>query len=184
MAFAWPSSTLSASWSPAGATAARSGWSARPGSRPPSGRSCPMIRSPSQCPGTARSSTSAGRSEIMTMSGICPRRCGLPGAGGRPAHCAGSGPAPAQLAPALDVEGLVDRLVAHPHHRIVWEVDAQAAGDLLGRPQLLEPALDLATKRGQAASLDGLGRRARSSAPGSRPRPDSPPGPRLPPPPG
>ena len=36
--------------------------------------SLPMIRSPSQCPGTARSSTSAGRSLIITMSGICPRR--------------------------------------------------------------------------------------------------------------
>ena len=33
---------------------------------------CPMIRSPSQWPGTARSSTSAGRSEIITMSGIRP----------------------------------------------------------------------------------------------------------------
>lgn len=31
-------------------------------------------RSPSQCPGTARSSTSAGRSEIITMSGNFPRR--------------------------------------------------------------------------------------------------------------
>ena len=33
----------------------------------------PIMRSPSQCPGTARSSTSAGRSEIITISGILPR---------------------------------------------------------------------------------------------------------------
>ena len=43
---------------------------------------CPTIRSPSQCPGTARSSTSPGRSAMLTMSGIRPRRspsrrCGL-----------------------------------------------------------------------------------------------------------
>src|SRR3979490_1261912 len=33
----------------------------------------PLSRSPSQCPGTARSSTEAGRSRIDTMSGISPR---------------------------------------------------------------------------------------------------------------
>jgi hypothetical protein len=33
----------------------------------------PTIKSPSQWPGTARSSTSAGRFEIMTMSTIRPR---------------------------------------------------------------------------------------------------------------
>ena len=32
--------------------------------------SLPMIRSPSQWPGTARSATSAGRSEIITMLGM------------------------------------------------------------------------------------------------------------------
>ncbi|SKU66883.1 Uncharacterised protein [Mycobacteroides abscessus subsp. abscessus] len=30
----------------------------------------PMIRSPSQCPGTARSAASAGRSLMLTMPGI------------------------------------------------------------------------------------------------------------------
>src|SRR2546422_11228490 len=33
----------------------------------------PRTVSPSQCPGAARSSASAGRSEIMTMPGILPR---------------------------------------------------------------------------------------------------------------
>ena len=35
----------------------------------------PRIKSPSQWPGTARSSTSVGRSEIITMFGILPRTC-------------------------------------------------------------------------------------------------------------
>jgi hypothetical protein len=54
-------------------------------------------------------------------------------------HSAGpqaTGEFPAQLAPALDKEGLIDRLVAHPHHRIVWELDTQATSDLFGRPPL------------------------------------------------
>ena len=40
---------------------------------------------------------------------------------------------------ALDEQRLIDRLVAHPHHRIVWELQPQPAGDLLGRPPLLQP---------------------------------------------
>jgi hypothetical protein len=40
----------------------------------------------------------------------------------------------AELASALDKEGLVDRLVAHPHHRIVRELLAQAHRYLFGRP--------------------------------------------------
>ena len=35
----------------------------------------PLSKSPSQCPGTARSSASAGRSWIDTASMICPRGC-------------------------------------------------------------------------------------------------------------
>ena len=74
---------------------ARSGWCARPGWRWRSLPSLPMIRSPSQWPGTARSSTSAGRSLIMTMSGIWPRLLERgPGGGAGPGRCAGSGPAP------------------------------------------------------------------------------------------
>jgi hypothetical protein len=36
-----------------------------------------------------------------------------------------------QSAPKM-AEGLVDRLVAHLHHRIVWELTLQAPGDLVG----------------------------------------------------
>src|SRR5680860_1202027 len=38
----------------------------------------------------------------------------------------------AQLAPALDIKGLIDRLVTHTHLRIAWEVDLQPGRDLLG----------------------------------------------------
>ena len=108
----------------------------------------PMIRSPSQCPGTARSATSAGRSLMLTMSGIRPRRSTVDAAGlaDRP-----PGPQPfvqvtAQLAAALDVQGLVDRLVGHPHLRIVGEVDPQPCRDLLGRQLILEHHLHRGVK--------------------------------------
>ena len=52
--------------------AAGSGSGARRGCRWRSGRTWPMMRSPSQCPGTARSSTSAGRSLMSTMSASWP----------------------------------------------------------------------------------------------------------------
>ena len=53
--------------------ASRSGWSARRGCRSLTVPLRPMIRSPSQWPGTARSSTSAGRSAIITLFVIGPR---------------------------------------------------------------------------------------------------------------
>ena len=60
-----------------------------------------------------------------------------------------------QLAAALDEQRLVDRLVAHPHRRIVRVLEAQPPGDLLGRPPLLEPRLDLGTQ-GARDELCGL----------------------------
>jgi hypothetical protein len=36
-----------------------------------------------------------------------------------------------QLTPALHVDGLVDRLVRHPHHGLVGKLDAEPLGDLL-----------------------------------------------------
>src|SRR5688572_20459262 len=41
---------------------------------------------------------------------------------------------PSQRAPALNVEGLVDRLVRDPHGQIMREVDAQSAAYLLRAP--------------------------------------------------
>ncbi len=108
-------------------------------------------------PGHRSVLASAGRSEIMTMSGILPRLLSGPA---RPAlgPAAAQAPVqlPAQLASSLDEEGLVDRLVAHPHHRIVWELPAQAPGDLLGRPPLLQPLRHLLGER-RMGQLRGLG---------------------------
>ena len=92
-----------------------------------------MIRSPSQCPGTARSATSAGRSLIIdhvrdpAPALVRVGRCGL---AQRPPGAQVLGQLPAQPAAALDVQRLVDRLVRHPHLRIVGEVHPQPAGDL------------------------------------------------------
>jgi hypothetical protein len=50
-----------------------------------------------------------------------------------------SGQLSAKLTSALDEQGLVDGFVAHPHHRIVWVLEPQPPGDLLGRPPLDQP---------------------------------------------
>ena len=98
----------------------------------------PRMRSPSQCPGTARSSASAGRSLIMT-SGATMRLA--PPAAPRPWHAqrppgaqAGRQLAP-QRAAALHVERLVDGLVADPHRLIARKVEPQPPGDLLRAPR-------------------------------------------------
>ena len=49
----------------------------------------------------------------------------------------------AELAPTLDEQRLVNRLVAHLHHRIIRELETQSRRDLLRTPQLLEPRRDL-----------------------------------------
>ena len=48
----------------------------------------------------------------------------------RAAGAQAAGQLPAQLAPALHVQRLVDGLVAHMHHGIARELDPQPAGDL------------------------------------------------------
>ena len=50
---------------------------------------------------------------------------------------------PAQLAPSLDIERLIDRLVADLHAWIIAELEPETLGDLLGRPELFEPSGDL-----------------------------------------
>ena len=82
----------------------------------------PKSRSPSQWPGTARSSASAGRSLMWTV----PRSWPLPDvgelAGGPAGHSSAAqvpGQFPAQSASRLHVQRQVDRLVRHPHLRTV-----------------------------------------------------------------
>jgi hypothetical protein len=48
-----------------------------------------------------------------------------------------------QIVSALDVEGLIDGLVAHVHVGIVRMLPRQPPRDLLGRPELFEPGGDL-----------------------------------------
>ena len=74
--------------------------------------SSPRIRSPSQWPGTARSSASAGRSLIMTsgVTNFLPRPC-VRARGTRSARpVRRQAVSPAQRAAALDVQRLVDGL--------------------------------------------------------------------------
>ncbi len=77
----------------------------------------------------------------------------------------------AELTPALDIERLVDRLVAHLHHRIVRVLEAQAPGDLLGGPKLLKAFDDLGKERRAGGHLGwfrttGLLLRPNMAAPG------------------
>ena len=126
-----------------------------------------MMRSPSQWPGTARSSTSAGRSLIMTMSGIWPRFVARGrGTGVEPARCADSGPAPgaARRGPARTGTGRSSR----GDTRIIGssgELDPQPLRDLLRRPPLPSAtALDLGRQPRHTPASAILGRRARSRA--------------------
>src|SRR5271154_6319267 len=116
----------------------------------------PMTRSPSWWPGTRRPSTSAGRCPIGTAAPILPplsprargpRRprpdrdrvhdlaAHLAAAAGPAQHAAGA-QAGLQLAlelPArVDVDRLVDALVADLHPRIAWVIHFQPPADLLG----------------------------------------------------
>src|SRR5690242_676635 len=77
----------------------------------------PRMRSPSQWPGTARSSASAGRWLTITSGATC------------------DFPRPRHRAAALDVERLVDGLVADPHRLVAGEVEPQPPGDLLRAPR-------------------------------------------------
>ena len=82
----------------------------------------PMIRSPSQCPGTARSAASADRSLIM-ISGVtkdlpppaatCPRHAQCP------SRAKAGGQLTTECAAALYVERLIDRLMTDPHRLIL-----------------------------------------------------------------
>src|SRR6266478_9636586 len=95
----------------------------------------PTMRSPSQCPGTARSVASAGR-WLIRSSGVTK---GFPRA--RPRHAQRPPGAQtrrqltAQRAAPLHIQRLVDGLVADAHGIILGEVAREAPGNLLGAPR-------------------------------------------------
>ena len=97
-----------------------------------------MIRSPSQCPGTARSAASAGRSLIMILWAY-KLFAAAPAAGPRHAQRPPGAQACRQRAaqgpPPLDVQRLVDGLVRDPHRVIVWILYPEPMGDLLRAPR-------------------------------------------------
>ena len=96
------------------------------------------MRSPSQCPGTARSSASAGRSLIRTSGadeGLAPPAAARPRHAQRPPGAQAGGQLAPQRAAALDVQRLVDGLVADAHRLVVGKVEPQAPGDLLRAPR-------------------------------------------------
>jgi hypothetical protein len=97
-----------------------------PGGAPIAELSSPRIRSPSQCPGTARSSASAGRSliRILGVTNIFPPPASAgPRHAQRPTGPQARGHLPTQRAAALDVERLVERLVRDADRLIIGEVD-------------------------------------------------------------
>ena len=108
----------------------------------------------------ARSPASGGRSLILTL----PLR--LPGAGGLPGRAAWPAQRPprpqagrqlaAQRPAALDIQGLVDGLVRHPHLRLVREVD-QPGGvtDLPRRPLLASSQCSTRARSTGSASQPG-----------------------------
>src|SRR6266702_1404119 len=118
----------------------------------------PMIRSPSQWPGTARSAASAGRAPLISLAAGLAQRPPGPQADRQLA---------AQRAPALHVDRLAAGLVGHPHLRLVGELSLQHGADLLRRPPLLQPLLHPAAQPLVPGQLRGL----------RPPRPE--PGPRL-----
>ena len=104
----------------------------------------PMMRSPSQCPGTARSSASPGRSLIMTsgVTNFLPSSTGSsPRDSQGPTRSQAGDELTLECTPSLDVERLIDRLVRDPHGLIIGEIDLQPVGDLLGAPRLRPSAV-------------------------------------------
>src|SRR5215467_6392582 len=97
----------------------------------------PVRRSPSQCPGTARSSTSAGRSRMgdhiddMPLSTL---RVVALGATHPPRSTQIRRQLLLQHTAGLNEETAIDRFVRYLHVLVGWELLLQPAGDLFRRP--------------------------------------------------
>ena len=98
----------------------------------------PRIRSPSQWPGTARSSASAGRWVIMIwgLTNLLPR-CWVRALGTRSARPVRrtSHEFAFERSSTLHVERLVDGFVRYSHGLIMGEIDPEPVRDLLGAPR-------------------------------------------------
>lgn len=65
-----------------------------------------------------------------------------------------------EFSTALDVEGLVDRLVRHAHLRVDGQVPAELVGYLLRAPAPFQTLLNVVTQPRTPADLPGLGARS------------------------
>lgn len=87
-------------------------------------------------------------------------RCALLGLAARLAHrptgAQGPGQLAAEFSAALDVKGLIDRLVHHSHLRSVGEVAAELLDDLLGAPAHAQMLLNEFLQLSTLADLPGL----------------------------
>src|SRR3954466_3041512 len=115
-------------------------------------RVSPIIKSPSQCPGTPRAPAPARRSVLGLGRPLGEHDLGgdvtlrliaraLPGLAQRPPSPQAGDQLTLERAAPFDVERLVDRLVADAHVRIVGEVDDEAAADLLRTPGRRPPTV-------------------------------------------
>ena len=98
----------------------------------------PMMRSPSPCPGTARSSASAGRladHDVGAYKLLAATTAASPRHAQRPPGAQAGRQLTAQCPPPLDVQRLVTRLVRDPHRVIVGILDPEPMGDLLRAPR-------------------------------------------------
>ncbi len=125
----------------------------------------PLMRSPSQWPGTVRVVTSAGRSAIGVMLGIWPRRSSLRP---RPTGLAGLTQGGQQFAPQRPprqhVQPHVDGFGREVFPHVVRIRASEASGNLLGRAALVRCVLTYCHSQGSrsflgAPWLTGSGRR-------------------------
>src|SRR6188768_1128155 len=101
-------------------------------------RSRPMIRSPSQCPGTARSCTSAGIGDHHFRADMRPRLGLRPGSwhaqrspGAQTGH-----QLTLERTTSLNVQSLINGLVRDAHGLVIRELNLQPTGNLFRGPAL------------------------------------------------
>ena len=103
-----------------------------------------MIRSPSQCPGSAGSRPRPAAASMGSIASTNLRSASvglLAGFAGGAAAAQLLGELAFELAAGVDVDRLVDRLGAHAHLRCIGEVLREPVADLLRRPLLAQSAL-------------------------------------------